>query len=57
MLKKVDEGEPAVREVRTQLKDFDDCWNAIAKQVISRVQAVSHELNVFRNRRGILMVI
>ena len=38
--KNVDKGDPAAKEINTQLKDFDDCWNDIAKQVINRIQQV-----------------
>ncbi|XP_020615403.1 dystonin-like isoform X2 [Orbicella faveolata] len=38
LLKNVDKGDPAAKEINTQLKDFDDCWNDIAKQVINRIQ-------------------
>lgn len=41
LLKNVDERDPAAAEINTQLKDFDDCWNDIAKQVINRIQLVS----------------
>lgn len=40
LLKNVDAGDPAAKEIKTQLKDFDDCWNDIAKQVINRIQQV-----------------
>ena len=40
LLKNVDEADPAAKEIITQLKDFDDCWSDIAKQVINRIQQV-----------------
>lgn len=40
LLKNVDAVDPAAKEIKTQLKDFDDCWNDIAKQVINRIQQV-----------------
>lgn len=40
LLKKVDKDDQAAKEINTQLKDFDDCWNDIAKQVINRIQQV-----------------
>lgn len=40
LLKRMDEDEPAAKEVRMQLKDFDDCWNDIAKQVIDRIHSL-----------------
>ena len=48
LLKNVDESDPAALEINNQLKDFDDCWNDIAKEVINRIQKVqmkkgSHE--------------
>ncbi|XP_067048762.1 dystrophin-like isoform X1 [Acropora muricata] len=36
--KNVDQSDPAALEITKQLKDFDDCWNDIAKEVINRVQ-------------------
>lgn len=38
--KNVDQSDPAALEIINQLKDFDDCWNDIAKEVINRVQQV-----------------
>lgn len=38
--KNVDQSDPAALEITKQLKDFDDCWNDIAKEVINRVQQV-----------------
>ncbi|XP_068690393.1 utrophin-like [Montipora foliosa] len=38
LLKNVDESDPAALEINNQLKDFDDCWNDIAKEVINRIQ-------------------
>lgn len=29
------------KEVEKQLEDFDDCWSAVAKQVIDRKEKVS----------------
>lgn len=45
LLKNVDETDPAAKEINTQLKDFDDCWNDIAKQIINRIQQVCGESN------------
>lgn len=42
LLKNVDVGDPAAKEIKTQLKDFDDCWNDIAKQVINRIQQLEN---------------
>jgi len=38
LLKNVDANDPAAKEINTQLKDFDDCWNDIAKEVINKIQ-------------------
>lgn len=38
--KNFDQSDPAALEITKQLKDFDDCWNDIAKEVINRVQQV-----------------
>lgn len=48
LLKNVDAGDPAAKEIKTQLKDFDDCWNDIAKQVINRIQQVKKEGEISR---------
>lgn len=40
LLTNVDKDDQAAKEINTQLKDFDDCWNDIAKQVINRIQQV-----------------
>lgn len=42
LLKNVDAVDPAAKEIKTQLKDFDDCWNDIAKQVINRIQQLEN---------------
>lgn len=47
LLKNVDAGDPAAKEIKTQLKDFDDCWNDIAKQVINRIQQVKKKKEKF----------
>jgi len=43
LLKNVDANDPAAKEINTQLKDFDDCWNDIAKEVINKIQQVRVE--------------
>lgn len=48
LLKNVDAVDPAAKEIKTQLKDFDDCWNDIAKQVINRIQQVKKEGEISR---------